>query len=137
MRVRDIMTSKVTSISTEATVKEAARLMHDKHIGALPVMDGDKLVGIVTDRDICCLVVVTGHDAVMTKVKEIMETNVNICFDDEDITDAADLMAEQHIRRLAVLDRQKHLTGFLSVEDLARTSHNLASTVLESAAPAY
>lgn len=137
MRVRDIMTAQVTTIKSDESTKVAARLMHDLHIGALPVLDNGELVGILTDRDICCLVVVTGHDAVMTKVSEIMEKNVSVCFEDDEVSAAADQMAEQHIRRLVVLDRKKQIVGFLSVDDLARSSHSLASTVLESSAMTY
>ncbi|MFV2055552.1 MAG: CBS domain-containing protein [Thiohalomonadales bacterium] len=137
MRVRDIMTAQVATVTPDTTTKVAARMMHDLHIGALPVMEADKVAGIITDRDICCLVVVSGHDAVMTKVAEIMEKNVSICYADDDINAAADQMAEEHIRRLAVLDKQKKLVGFLSVDDLASSSHILASTVLESSALSY
>ena len=137
MRVRDVMTSQVAHISAQATIKEAARMMHDLHIGALPVMDDDSLVGILTDRDICCLVVVPGDDVVMTKVHDVMEKNVSVCYDDEDISAAADNMAVLRIRRLAVLDRRNHLAGILSVDDLAHSSHALAGSVLESSALSY
>lgn len=137
MKISEIMSPKVESISPDSTVKEAARKMHDLHIGSLPVVDNGQLVGIVTDRDICCRVVATGRDAVMTNVDEIMIKDVTTCFDDQDITDAAHLMADHHIRRLAVLSRDNSMVGFLSVEDLARSSHDLASNVLEAAAPLH
>lgn len=137
MKINEIMTPKVESISPDSTVKEAARKMHDLHIGSLPVVDNGELVGIITDRDICCRVVATGRDAVMTNVDEIMARDVTTCFDDQDITDAAHLMADHHIRRLAVLSRDNSMVGFLSVEDLARSSHQLASNVLEAATPLH
>ncbi len=137
MKIYEIMSSKVISTTPDETTKEAARKMHDLHVGSLPVIDDGKLVGIITDRDICCRVVATGRDAVMTKVSEAMGTTVVTCFDDQDITEAADIMAENHIRRLAVLTRKHAVAGFVSVDDLARGSHELASTVLEAATPAH
>jgi CBS domain-containing protein len=106
--------------------------MHDLHIGALPVITDGQLLGIITDRDICCRVVATGRDAVMTRVSEVMAREVTICFDDQDVDEAARLMAQHHIRRLAVLKRDNSLAGFLSVDDLARSSHELASDVLQA-----
>jgi CBS domain-containing protein len=135
MKVNQIMTPKVETISPDSTTKEAARKMHDLHIGALPVIDGDQLVGIITDRDICCRVIATGRDAAMTKVHEVMQKDVTTCFEDQEITDAATVMMNHHIRRLAVLNRNNHMAGFLSIDDIAHISHDLASTILEAASP--
>lgn len=133
MKIQEIMNSKVETISPDATTKDAARIMHDLHIGSLPVINESKeLLGIITDRDICCKVVATGRDAGWTKVHEIMHKDVFTCFDDQEIGEAAELMANQHIRRLAVLNRNNSMSGFLSVDDLARGSHDLAGTVLEA-----
>ena len=96
-----------------------------------------ELLGIITDRDICCKVVATGRDAGWTKVHEVMHKEITTCFDDQDINDAAELMANQHIRRLAVLSRDNSMTGFLSVDDLARGSYELAGTVLEATSTAH
>ncbi|WP_455203248.1 CBS domain-containing protein [Kaarinaea lacus] len=137
MKIVDIMTANVESITPESTAKEAARKMHDLHIGSLPVIENNQLVGIITDRDICCRVTATGRDAVITKVKEVMVKDVATCFDDQDISEAAQLMTERHVRRLPVLKRDNSVAGFLSVDDLARTSHDMASTVLEAATPIH
>ena len=137
MKIQDIMTTGVQTISADSSAKEAARKMHDLHIGSLLVVDGDKMVGIITDRDICCKVVATGRDAVITQVKEAMSKEVATCYADQDIAEAAELMADNHIRRLTVLDRNNSMAGFLSVDDLARTSHELASTVLQAATPLH
>ena len=137
MKIQDIMNSRVESISPDATAKEAARKMHDLHIGALTVLDAGQLVGIITDRDICVKVTATGHDAVMTKVGEVMTKEVNICYEDQDVDDAAGLMMDKRIRRLAILSRDNQVSGFLSVDDLAKTSFDLAGTVLESSAPLH
>ena len=133
MKIQEIMNSKVETISPDATTKDAARIMHDLHIGSLPVINERKeLLGIITDRDICCKVVATGRDAGWTKVHEVMHKDVITCFDDQEIGEAAELMANQHIRRLAVLNRNNSMSGFLSVDDLAHGSHDLAGTVLEA-----
>ncbi|MDH5473853.1 MAG: CBS domain-containing protein [Gammaproteobacteria bacterium] len=132
MKVSEIMNSKVMSTTPLATTKEAARQMHDIHVGCLTVMDGDQLVGILTDRDICCKVTAKGRDAGWTKVHEIMTREVTTCFADQTIEEATDIMMKAHIRRLAVVDRNNKINGFLSVDDLARASHQLASHVLES-----
>lgn len=138
MKIQDIMISNVKTISPNATAKDAAQIMHDMHIGSLPVVNENKeLLGMITDRDICCKVVATSRDADWTKVHEVMHKNVSTCFDDQDITDAAELMANKHIRRLTILARDNSMSGFLSVDDLARSSHDLAGTVLEATTPVH
>lgn len=138
MNICDVMKRDVKYISPDNSVKEAARLMHDQHIGALPVLENGKLVGMITDRDVCCKVTATGRDTVTTKVGEVMASDVTTCFIDQDITDIAYLMAGHQIRRIAVLDNEDKLAGILSIDDLAHKSHDLASTILEaSAAPMH
>lgn len=132
MKVNELMSAKVEFTTQTATTKEAARQMHDTHVGALPVMDGDKLVGIITDRDICCKVTATGRDAGWTKVEEVMVRNVTTCADDIDVSDAANIMIEHNIRRLTVTRQDSSVVGLLSVDDLARSSHELASSVLQA-----
>lgn len=132
MNVNQLMNAKVASTTPATTIKEAARQMHDIHVGCLTVMDGNELVGIITDRDICCKVTATGREAGWTKVDEVMTRQVTTCFNDQSIDEAADIMMKQRIRRLAVVDHANNITGFLSVDDLARASHELASSVLQS-----
>ncbi len=137
MKTQDIMTSQVETISPTESTKDAAVKMRDLHIGALLVVDQGQLVGMITDRDICCKVIATGRDAVMTQVKEVMIKELTTCFDDQDITDAAKIMADRHVRRLPVMHHDNSLAGMLSIDDLARTSHDLAGTVLEAATPVH
>jgi len=133
MKISNVMNSKIESISPSASTKEAARKMHDLHIGALLVEENDQLLGIITDRDICCKVTATGRHAVITKVNEIMVKEVATCFIDQELSEAAEIMALMHIRRLAVMNRDNTLAGFLSVDDIAHHSYDLASNVLVSA----
>lgn len=132
MKVSEIMNSNVHSTSPLASTKEAARQMHDIHVGCLTVMDENKLVGILTDRDICCKVTATGREAGFTRVDEIMTRHVYTCSEDTSIEDAANVMMKAQIRRLAVTNEAGDISGFLSVDDLAHFSHQLASNILES-----
>jgi len=132
MKIKDIMSTNVAHISPTASTKEAAHMMHELHIGVLPVIHGNKLIGMITDRDICCKVIATGRGAGWTKVEDVMAKNVTTCFDDQDVTVASNLMISNHIRRLAVIDHNDTMVGLLSVDDLARNSHDLASCVLEA-----
>lgn len=137
MKVQEIMKSGVETIAPTKTAKEAAEIMHDKHIGSLPVVDNGQLVGMLTDRDICVRVTATGRDAVMTSVKEVMGKSVETCRADQDIEAAAQVMIDHHIRRLVVLDGNDAITGFLSVDDLAKASHEVSSKVLEATIPIH
>ncbi|MDP2620714.1 MAG: CBS domain-containing protein [Hyphomicrobiales bacterium] len=131
--MKEVMTSKVQSVSPEQSIQECARKMRDLNIGSLPVSEKGQMIGMITDRDICCRAVADGRDLAKTKAADIMSKDVTWCFDDQECADAAHLMEDKHIRRLTVLNRDKAPVGFLSVDDLARCSHDLAGGVLESA----
>jgi CBS domain-containing protein len=137
MLVKKIMTRKLDSILPTASLREAAQKMRDLKLGLLPVSEGGKLIGMVTDRDICCRGVATGFDPAGTAVSEIMSRDVWFCFSDDKITDAVRQMQEHHIRRLAVLNRDKTMAGLLSVDDLAHYSLELAGEVLNYVRPSY
>ena len=132
MKVKDLMSTQVKHTTPTTTTKEAAHLMHELHVGALPVLEDDQVVGMITDRDICCKVVATGHSAGFTKVEEVMAKNITTCLDDQNIGDAAKLMIDNHVRRIVVLNNANTMVGLLSVDDLARNSHDMASSVLEA-----
>ena len=137
MLVKEIMTRKLVSILPTASLREAAQKMRDLKLGSLSVAVDRKLIGIITDRDICCRGVADGFDPVETKVSEIMSRDVWFCFSDDRVTDAVRQMEEHHIRRLAVLNHDKTMAGFLSVDDLAHFSRELAGEVVDSAQPAH
>ena len=130
MKVKELMSTKVKFVTPTATTKEAAHMMHDLHVGALPVMENEQLVGIITDRDICCKVTATGRSAGFTKVDEVMSKDVTTCFDDHNIDDATKLMMENKIRRIAVVNHENTMVGLLSVDDLAHNSYVMASSIL-------
>lgn len=136
MLVREIMTPRMESILPSATLREAALKMRDLNLGSLPVSEDGKLIGMITDRDICCRGVADGFDPVRTTVREIMSREVSFCFSDDSVTAAVRQMESRHIRRLAVLNHDKSVAGFLSVDDLAHYSRQLAGEVLDSVRPA-
>jgi CBS domain-containing protein len=132
MRIRDVMTSKVETITPEAKLQEAARQMADKGLGFLPVGDGERLVGMITDRDIAVRSVAEGKSALQTKVRDVMTKDVLYCFDDEDTDHIADNMANLQIRRLPVVNRDKRLVGVVSLADIAlKHDAHLAGEALE------
>ncbi len=133
MRVSELMSKNVETISPEKNIRQASRWMRDHNIGSLPVISDGKLVGMITDRDISCFAVAMGHNPETTLIKNIMSVDVVTCYDDDDITHAAYLMEQRHIRRLAVVDHNSKVIGLLSVTDLARRSHKLSGKVLEAA----
>lgn len=137
MLVREIMTRKMETVAPSATLREAAQKMRVRDLGSLPVMEDGKLIGMITDRDICCRGVADGFDPVRTEVQEIMSRDVLFCFGDDTVTDAVRQMEKGHIRRLAVLNRDKSVAGFLSVDDLAHYSRQLAGEVLDTLRPTH
>lgn len=136
MLVKKIMTRKLESILPTSSLRHAARKMRDLNLGSLPVEEDGMLVGMITDRDICCRGVAESFDPDTTEVSEVMSRDIWFCFGDDNVTDAVLQMEEHHIRRLAVLNRDKTMAGFLSVDDVARYSPELAGEVLDIVRPA-
>jgi CBS domain-containing protein len=133
MHLKEMMTPHVDVIAPEATIREAAEKMSHLDIGPLPVCEGERLVGMVTDRDITVRAVAEGRDPVTTMVREVMTPDVVYGFDDQDMQDAARLMEQYQIRRLPVLNRRKQLVGIVALGDLAvhPGQQSLAGEVLE------
>jgi len=118
MKVREAMTADAQLVNPGQTIREAARLMADLDIGALPVGDSDRLVGVITDRDIAVRAVADGRgpDA---RVDEVMSREVKYCFDDDDLDAVASNMGQIQVRRLPVVNRDKRLVGIVSLGDVA------------------
>ncbi len=135
MLVKELMSSKVETVNPDTSIKDCAAKIRDLDIGSLPVWDNGKLAGMITDRDICCRVVAEGRDLATTCARDIMTENVAWCFDDQNAEDAAHVMEEKHLRRLAVMSHDDKIVGMLTVDDLARASSGLAGEVLKAAAP--
>jgi CBS domain-containing protein len=119
MEIREIMTRHVDVIPPDASVREAASKMKELDVGAIPVCDGQKLSGLVTDRDITVRAVAEGRDPSEVRVSEVMSSEIAYCFEDETIEQAAKLMESKQIRRLPILDRNKQLAGIISLGDIS------------------
>ncbi len=137
MKVKDIMSTKVESLLPTSSLRQAAREMSKFNIGSMPIIEDGKLLGIITDRDISVFAIAMGYAPQTTAVQKVMTKEVVTCFNDQELSDAAHIMEQQNIRRLAVIDHNNCLEGFLSVDDLARVSHDLAGAVLEAATPIH
>lgn len=119
MRVSDAMTRDVCIARPDQTIEDAARMMLAVDTGLLPVGDEDRLLGMITDRDIAVRAVAEGLGPTTT-VEEIMTPEVKYCFADEDTAHVARNMGDQQLRRLPVVDRNKRLVGILSLADVAQ-----------------
>ena len=111
--------------------------MRDLNIGSLVVANNGKLIGMITDRDICCRGVADGFDPETTEVRDVMSRDIAFCFSYDTVNDAVRQMEQRHIRRLAVLNNDKTIAGLLSVDDLAHYSRQLAGEVLDSVGPVH
>ncbi len=125
MLVREIMSANVEFIAPYTSLKDAAMKMRNSDIGVLPVGEDEKLVGMVTDRDITVRGVANGRDPEQTKVSDVMSDEVFYLFDDQTLEDAEKSMSELQVRRLPVVNREKRLVGLLSIGDMASTSNGI------------
>jgi CBS domain-containing protein len=118
MKVKEAMTRDVQLVKPDQRISEAAQLMAKLDIGALPVEEDDRLVGIITDRDIAVRAVAAGRGP-ETPVRDVMSREIKYCYEDQSIDEVTQNMGELRIRRLPVLTRDKRLIGILSLGDLA------------------
>ena len=118
MRVSDAMTREVRVASPGQSIRDVAKMMQEIDAGALPVGDNDRLVGMITDRDIAIRAIAAGKGP-DTPVRDVMSSEVKYCFEDEDVQHVAKNMADIQVRRLPVVNRDKRLVGILSLGDLA------------------
>ncbi|MDF2973951.1 MAG: inosine-5-monophosphate dehydrogenase [Microvirga sp.] len=118
MKVSEVMTRDVQLIEPIQTIREAAKLMAELDAGIMPVREGDRLVGMITDRDIAVRAVAQGRGP-DTSVREVMTDDVKYCYEDDDTDDVARNMADIQVRRLPVLTRDKRLVGIISLGDMA------------------
>lgn len=134
MILKDIMSRDVHVVAPDATLQEAARLMQNYGVGSIPVCDGTRLQGMITDRDIAIRAVAEGRDPFTVKVQDVMTPGILYAMEDQSVEDAARMMEEKQIRRLVVLDSNKNLVGVVSLGDVATKSRNdsLAGETLEA-----
>jgi CBS domain-containing protein len=129
MQVREVMTREVCVISPDDTIERAAQLMGQIDAGILPVRENDRLVGMITDRDIAVRGVAEGcgPDA---RVRDVMSQEVKYCFDDADADDVLENMAEIQVRRMPVVNHDKRLVGIVSITDIAKEEEREAGEAL-------
>jgi CBS domain-containing protein len=118
--VRDLMTGNPCSIDADKSVAYAAKMMRDEDVGLAPIVEGDKLIGTVTDRDIAVRVVAEGKDPEQTTVREVASTNLVTIDPQQDLDEALSLMAKHQVRRLPVVEEDGRLVGVVAQADVAR-----------------
>ena len=128
MKIAECMTSDVEIVRPDASIQDAARMMLDADAGSMPVCDGKRLLGMVTDRDIAIRAVAEGRGC-DTPVKEIMTDDILYCYEDQDIGEVARQMSEQQVRRLPVVSRDKDLVGIVSLGDISQSGEGEAAEI--------
>jgi CBS domain-containing protein len=127
MKIQDVMTPDVSFVEPGTPILEIARKMRDNDIGSTPVVENDRLVGMVTDRDIVVRVVAEGGDLAGRTARDAMSPRVLYCFDDESVEAVLENMGDQQVRRLPVVNREKRLVGVVSLGDLALSGKRKAA----------
>jgi CBS domain-containing protein len=136
VRVAEVMTGDVAVVRPRDSVRHAAQRMDELNIGSLPVCDGKRLVGVITDRDITVRVTAAGLDPEDTEVANAMSQDVRWCWEDDDVEEVSELMGVTQIRRMPVINAEKQLIGVVSLGDLS-TKHapGAADTLEEVSTP--
>ena len=125
--IQDVMTRDVQFVSPEDSVRRAAQMMDEFNIGSLPVCDGPKLVGMITDRDITVRSTAAGQAPESTRVGDVMSTDVRTCYATQGVDEVLDQMGDSQIRRVPVVDQQSHtLVGIVALGDMA-TKHSIGT----------
>ena len=137
MKVKDVMHSRVTWVEPGTSLAQIAKKMRDQDIGAVPVGENDRLVGMVTDRDICCRGLADGQDAGSLTARDVMSKPIIYCKVDDNIANAVRLMEQKKIRRLPVIDENKRMVGMLSLGDVSHRVTNHLSAELAKAVSAH
>jgi CBS domain-containing protein len=133
MRVEDMMHKNVTWVSPATSVSDIAKKMRDEDIGAVPVGENDKLIGMVTDRDIACRGMANGHDVKKLTARDVMSKPILYCHTMDQVKTAAEIMESKNVRRLPVINEKKRLVGIVSLGDLAsKAPHTLSGQVLSA-----
>ena len=127
MKIQDVMTADVSFVGPDTPILEIARKMRDGGIGSTPVIENDRLAGIVTDRDIVVRVIAEGGDVRTKTARDAMSPGILYCYADDSVEAVLENMGGQQIRRLPVVDRDKRLVGVVSLGDLALSGKRKAA----------
>jgi CBS domain-containing protein len=117
--IREVMSSDVEVINPNDTLRDAAEKMRSLNVGPLPVCDGQRILGMITDRDIVVRAIALGKDPNTTQVADAMTSGIEYCFDDDNVDDVLHTMKVKQIRRMIVVDRSKKLVGIVALGDLS------------------
>lgn len=131
MQVNQVMTKMVIWVAPEAPVPEIARRMRSENIGSVPVAENDRLIGMVTDRDIVLRLVADGGDVAKARARQVMSPSILYCYDDETVAAVLKNMGDNQVRRLPVVNRDKRLVGVVSLGDLSRAAEKQAGGALK------
>ncbi len=135
MKVKEAMHKGVEWRGPKTPISEIAKVMKDNDVGAVPISENDRLVGMITDRDIACRAVANGMDLSKTTAGDVMTKSIVYCTENEEIEDAVHLMENKQIRRLPVINDKKRMVGMLSLGDLSHSvSHELVGELAEAVA---
>lgn len=133
IKVKEAMHEGVEWVTPQTPLKEVARLMRDHDIGAIPIGENDRLIGIVTDRDIVCRALANGKDLKSLTARDVMSKGIICCRADENLDEAARTMELKQVRRLPVLDANKRMVGMLALGDLSNSAEQeVSAEVLQS-----
>jgi CBS domain-containing protein len=133
MKVKDVMHRGTEWVPPQTSIAEVARKMRDLDIGAIPVGENDRLIGMVTDRDICCRAVANGPATGKLTARDVMSKGIFYCRDEEELEDALRIMEQRQVRRLPVINGKKRMVGMLSLGDIGdAASHELCGEVTAS-----
>ena len=130
MKIKDVMTHEVSFVTPDTPVAEIARRMRDEDIGAVPVAENDRMIGMVTDRDIVVRCVASGNMQGAT-ARTTMSPRVLYCYDDQSVNEILENMANEQVRRMPVVNRDKRLVGVVSIGDLSQKSQRKAGESLK------
>jgi CBS domain-containing protein len=122
VKVKKAMHNGAVWLSPDTPLPELAKMMHDQDIGAIPIGENDRLIGMVTDRDIVCRAVAKGKDPTKLTARDVMTKGISYCQTEHDLEEALKLMEKQKIRRLPVIDENKRLVGMLSLGDISHVA---------------
>jgi CBS domain-containing protein len=119
MKVKDVMTTEVNLVAPDTSLFDAAKIMRERGIGILPIGENDRLVGMLTDRDIVVRGIASNRDMKRTAVRDVMSAKILYCYDDQSVEEACANMGSSQVRRLPVVNRDKRLVGIVSLGDIA------------------
>ena len=130
MKVSEVMTEDVTWVGPDTKIPDIAKRMRAEDIGSVPIAENDRLIGMVTDRDIVVRAVADGGNVEMISARQVMSPHVLYCYEDESIEHVLKNMGDKQVRRLPVMNREKRLVGLVSLGDLSRAAEKRAGNAL-------